>query len=393
MKARFIPRSLASGLIAILLLSAGCHRRQAPATPPPPTVTAQQPTRQEVIEWDEYPGRLTAVDMVEVRARVSGYLESIHFQEGAMVRKGDLLCVIDPRPFEAELAKQQAAMVQAQTRLEWSSNEVARAERLVKSRAISEEEADSRNKAQTEAQAGIQSARAAVDVAKLNLEYTRIIAPISGRIGRKLITEGNLVNGNQGQSTVLTTIVSLDPIYGYFDADEHSVLKYQQMSREGTGLRMGEVPCELELANEKDFPHKGRLDFVDNRVNPETGTLRVRGIFSNPAPNYALLPGFFCRVRVPGSGKYSAVLIPEQAIGTDQGRKFVYVAAPDDSLEYKPVELGPLLSEGRVIRQGIGSNDWVVVNGLMGIRPGVKVKVDRARAAAAAREKPDGATK
>jgi multidrug efflux system membrane fusion protein len=346
-------------------------------------VTVHQPVGREVVEWDEYPGRPEAVDMVEIRARVSGYLESVHFKDGAVVKDGDLLFVIDPRPYQAELAREEAALLQAQTRLEWAINEVTRAERLVKARAISEEEADSRHKARREAEAGVQSAQAAVDVARLNVEYTRITAPISGRISRKLLTEGNLVNGNQGQSTLLTTIVSLDPIYCYFDADEKAVLKYQQLSREkkGLDLRNGEVACELELANEKGFPHKGVLDFVDNRVNPGTGTLGVRAVFANPEPDYVLQPGFFARVRVPGSSKYPALLIPDAAVGTDQGQKFVYVVNEQDTVQYKRIELGPSFDGWRVVRNGLEPEEWVVVNGLMSIRPGVKVKPERAGAA------------
>jgi multidrug efflux system membrane fusion protein len=331
------------------------------------------------VEWDEYTGRLEPVDMVEVRARVNGYLASIHFKDGAMVKKGDLLFVIDPRPYQAELDRAKASLNQAETHLEWTQNDLARAERLVKSKAISEEEADSRNKAEREAEAAVQSARAAEQVAKLNLEYTQITAPVSGRIGRKLMTEGNLVNGNQGQSTLLTTIVSVDPIYCYFDPYEHSILKYQQLAREGKGqsLRDGKIVCELELANEHGFPHKGLLDFVDNRVDSTTGTLRVRGVFSNPEPDYALQPGYFARVRVPGSAKYPALLIPDQAIGTDQEQKFVYVVNSQDTIEYKRVQLGPVMDGLRVIHGGLSSNDWVVVNGLMSIRQGVKVKADR----------------
>jgi len=367
-----------SSLAAICLLATACQKTDPPAMPPPPAITANQPAQSEVVEWDEYPGRLDAVDMVEVRARVSGYLQSVHFKDGAEVKKGDLLFVIDPRQYQAELDRATADLTQAETRFELASNELDRAERLLKSKAISEEEADSRNKAKREAEAAILSARASVETAKLNMEYTQITSPIDGRIGRKLITEGNLVNGNQGQSTLLTTIVSVDPLYCYFDADEQSILKYQQLAREGKGdnLRDGRVVCELELANESGFPHKGVLDFVDNRVDPATGTLRVRGIFPNPAPDRVLQPGYFARVRVPGSAKYQSLLIPDLAVGTDQGQKFVYVIN-EDTVEYRTVKLGPLIDGLRVVREGIHSNDWVIVNGLMSIRPGAKAKATR----------------
>jgi len=377
-----------AGLAALGWLAAACHQSKPPPPRPPPAVTANQPAQREVVEWDEYPGRLEAVDMVEVRARVSGYLQSVHFKDGTEVNKGDLLFVIDPRPYQAELDRAAAELKQAESRLELAINELARAERLLKSKAISEEEADSRSKAKREAEAAIDSARASVEVAKLNLEYTHIAAPINGRISRKLITEGNLVNGMQGQNTMLSTIVSLDPIYCYFDADERSILKYQELAREGKqeSLRDGRAPCELELANESGYPHKGVLDFVDNRVDATTGTLRVRGVFANPGPDRILQAGFFARVRVPGSGKSQALLIPDQAVGTDQGQKFVFVVNDQDEVEYRTVRLGPFIDGLRAVREGIQSNDWVVVNGLLSIHTGSKVNPKRAPLALAERQ-------
>ena len=378
MRIRSKLRNFAS-LAALGWLAAACHKSSPPMMPAP-AVTANQPAQREVVEWDGYPGRLDAVDIVEVRARVNGYLQSIHFKDGAEVRKGDLLFVIDPRPYQADLDRAEADLKQAESRFELASNDLVRAERLLQSKAISEEEADSRNKARREAEAAIQSARASAETAKLNFEYTHITAPIDGRIGRRLVTEGNLVNGNQGQATLLTTIVSLDPIYCYFDADEQSVLKYQQLAREGKrgNLRDGQVACELELANESGFPHKGVLDFVDNRIDPSTGTLRVRGLFPNPAPDRVLQPGFFARARVPGTAKYSALLIPDQAVGTDQGQKFVFVLDGQDTVQYRPVKLGPIIDGLRVVREGLQPKDWVVVNGLMTVRPGAKVTPTRA---------------
>ena len=342
-------------------------------------VTANQPIKREVTDWDEYPGRLESVEMVEVRARVTGYLQEIHFKDGQEVRKGDLLFVIDPRPYQAELDRWQAELKQSETRLELASNEAARAEQLLKTKAISEEEADSRNKLVTQTLASIQSGRAMVDTARLNLEYTRITAPISGRVGRKLITEGNLVNAGMGTSTLLTTIVSLDPIYCYFDPDEQSILKYEQLAREGKqpSLRGKDMVCELALATESGFPHRGVIDFVDNRIDPTTGTLRIRGVFPNPGPNHGLEPGAFARVRLPASGKYKALLITDAAIGTDQEKKYVLTVNDQDSLEYRPVKLGPVVDGLRVVREGIKAGDWIVVNGLMNAMPGAKVKADR----------------
>ena len=369
----------AAAVLPLLLTACRPQQQQKAGGWPTPTVTVNQPVQREIVEWDEYPGRLDAVEMVEIRARVSGYLQSIHFKDGAEVKKGDLLFVIDPRPYQAEVDRAMAELRQAETRLELAVNEAARAERLLQSKAISEEEADSRNKAKLQAEAAIQSAKALVEVAKLNLDYTRITAPITGRVSRKMMTEGNLVNGSQGQSTMLTTIVSLDPIYCYFEPDERSVLKYQRLAGVGNETIMrAQIPCEIELANETNFPHKGVLDFVDNRVDPSTGTLRVRGIFKNPEPDRILQPGFFARARVPGSAKYQALLIPDQAVSTDQAQKVVYVVNDQDMIEVRGVKLGPSQGGLRVVREGLQPNDRVVVNGLMAVRPGIKVKVEKA---------------
>ena len=365
-------------MAAACLAASACKKSAAPAGRPPAPVTANQPVQREVVEWDEYPGRLDAVDMVEIRARVNGYLESVHFKEGAEVKKGDLLCVIDTRPYQAELDRAEAQLKQAQTRFELASNDLVRAEKLLQSKAISEEEADSRSKAKREAEAAIQSGQASVEMAKLNLDYTHVTAPISGQISRKMVTEGNLINGNQGQATVLTTIVSLDPIYCYVDADEHAVQKYQKLAREGkrVSARGGQLSCELGLANEHGFPHHGVVDFVDNRVDPNTGTMRTRGIFPNE--DRSLMPGFFARLRLTGSAKYEALLIPDQAVGTYQAQKFVYVVNDKDEVEYRPVKLGPISDGLRVVREGVRQGDWVVVEGLMTIRPGSKVTPKKA---------------
>jgi len=375
-------------MLLLAAIATGCKPPPAgPPQRPPPPVTASQPVQREITEWDEYPGRLDPVEMVEIRARVNGYLQSVNFKDGSEVKKGDLLFVIDPRPYQAELDRAQADVNQAQTRLDLASNELARSERLRKGNIISEEESDTRSKNKRQAEAALEAARAAVAVAQLNLDYTRVKAPISGKIGRKLITEGNLVNGSQGQSTLLTTIVSQDPIYCYFDADEGAVQKYQKLAAQGRrgSVSDGEVVvCELQLANEDHFPHKGKLDFLDNRIDPATGTLRVRGVFPNP--DRLLQPGFFARVRVPGSGKYRALMIPDQAVGTDQGQKFVLVVNDQDIVESKRVVLGPAFDNLRVVREGLQPQDWVLVNGLMSARPGAKVKPTRETAAA---EKPN----
>jgi multidrug efflux system membrane fusion protein len=373
-------------VVAIGLLVTACEKSapgQAGGAPPAPPVTVNQPVFRDVVEWDEYQGRTEAVSSVEVRARVTGYLDSVNFKDGDEVKQGDLLFVIDARPYQADLDRAEADLLQAQTRFELASNDVARAVRLLKAKAISEEEADSRAKAEREAAAAIQSSLASVETAKLNMEYTRVTAPISGRIGRKMITVGNLVNGSTGVSTLLATIVSMEPVYCYFDVDEGAILKYQQLAREGKqdDLKNGKVPCEVELGNETGFPHKGLLDFVDNRLDPATGTLHVRGVFPNT--DRVLQPGFFVRARVPGSSKYPALLIPDQAVGTDQSQKFVFTVDGNNTVQYAPVTLGPQVDGLRVIRAGLHSNDWVVVNGLMTIRPGAKVNPSRVEIASA----------
>jgi multidrug efflux system membrane fusion protein len=373
---------------AIGLMTAACHNAAPPPpAPQPPAVTVTQPLEREVTDWDEYPGRMEAAEMVEIKARVSGYLESINFKDGAEVAKGDLLFVIDPRPYQAALDMANAALLQAQTHLELTSNDLARAERMLQSHAISEEETDTRRSAHRMAAAEVTSAQASVETAQLNLGYSRITAPISGRIGRRLMTEGNLVNGDQGQSSLLATIMSLDPIYCYFEADERSALKYQKLAREGKSenMRDGKIECEIGLANEAGFPHRGVLDFVDNQVDPAMGTLRLRGVFANA--DRVLQPGFFARARVPGSAQYRALLIPDQAVGADQDLKYVLTVdegGGSNKVQFHPVTLGPLVDGLRVVRTGLASNDWVAVNGLMGLRPGMTVTPQKAAAAAAA---------
>jgi RND family efflux transporter MFP subunit len=336
-------------------------------------VTVSQPVVRNVIEWDEYTGRLEAVESVEVRARVSGYLQSVHFTDGAVVKKGALLFVIDPRPYQAELDRAKAALEQANARFERTQKDFARAQQLVKSRAISQEEVDTRSADQREAQEAVQAARASVEAARLNVEFTQVKAPISGRISRQLVTEGNLITGGTGDATLLTTIVSLNPIYGYFEVDERAYLKYTRLWRNGThpGSRDAKTPVSLGLANETGFPHQGYLDFIDNRLDPNTGTMTGRAIFPNP--DSALIPGLFARTRLPGSGRYEALLISDEAIGSDQTQRFAFVVNDQNTVEYRKVEVGPMIDGLRVIRDGLKPEDWVIVNGVQRVRPGVRV--------------------
>jgi RND family efflux transporter MFP subunit len=359
------------GVAAALVLSS-CAR-PAPA-PPPPKVKVVQPVAREVTEWDEYTARLDAVDSVEVRPRVNGYLQSIHFQDGAIVKKGDLLFLIDPRPYEAALQRAEADVELAKSRLALAVKNFARTKDLLASHAISQEESDIRESNLHQAQASVGEALAAMEAARLDVEFTRVSAPVSGRVGRKLVTEGNLINGGVGtQSTLLTTIVSLDPIYAYFEADEGSLLKYDRLARSGQrpSSREYKNPVHVALADEEGFPHEGVMDFVDNQVDRGTGTIVGRALLPNP--DLSLIPGLFARLRLPGSGQYRAILLPDEAIGSDQSQKFVYLVDGESKVQYRTVKLGPLVDGLRVVREGVGQEDRVVVAGLQRVRPGLKV--------------------
>lgn len=359
---------------AVVLLSgplAAC-RAPAPPPPPPPTVTVAAVIQRPVKEWDEFNGRVEAVEKVELRPRVGGQITRVAFREGAEVRKGDLLFVIDPRPFAAELARAEAQLAQARTRVELAQKEVARARTLVDVQAISREEFDARTSALAEAEAGVAAADAAVRSARLNLEFTQVRAPISGRVSRAEVTEGNLVT-TQPTATLLTTVVSLDPVYVYFEGDEGTYLRYQALARAGRrpSSREARNPVELGLADETGTPRRGTMDFVDNALDPATGTIRARAVFANR--DRALTPGLFARVRLIGSGTYDAVLVRDAAIGTDQDRKYVLVLGADGALAYRPVTLGRLVDGLRVVTSGLQAGEQVVVTGLARVRPGMKV--------------------
>jgi multidrug efflux system membrane fusion protein len=367
---------------AILVQILGCSKPQekeaaAAGQTPPPKVKVAQPLQKEVLEWDEYTGRIEAVETVEVRARVDGYLDKVNFRDGDKVKKGDLLFVIDPRPYRAELNRAEGELERARARLELAKNDLQRAEHLRRAKAISEEEYDARSKGQREALAAVRAAEAAAQTARLNLEFTEIRAPISGRIGRELVTEGNLVSGGGAGGTLLTFIVSIDPVYVYVDADERAVLKYRRLAEAGkrTSARESQIPAKLALLDESEFPHEGYIDYIEPRMDPSTGTLRARGVFKNP--NELLSPGFFARLRVPGSPPYQGLLVPDRAIGTDQGQKFVWIAKDDGSVEYRRVVPGVASGQMRVISEGLQPDEWVVIEGIQKIRPGTKVDAER----------------
>ena len=361
-------------LSGLLLLMTACNQQQPTAAPPPPPkVTVSQPINREIVEWEEYTGRLEAVESVEVRARVNGYLQSIHFKNGATVKQGDLLFVIDPRPYQAELERAKADLALANAKLERTGKDLTRAQMLVRSRAVSEEEVDTRVSDQRQAQESVQAARAMVNAAQLNVEFTQVRAPISGRISRHLVSVGNLINGGTTQSTLLTTIVSLDPIYCYFEADERSYLKGIRQLRNGdrTNGRAAKQPVYVALADEENFPHQGSIDFLDNRLDQNTGTITARAVLPNP--DLLLAPGLFARVRMPAGDKYKALMLPPEAVGSDLSQQFVFVVNDQNVAQYRQVTLGPIIDGLRVIRNGIQPDEWVIVKGVQRARTGAKV--------------------
>jgi len=373
----FVAPAIAVALAGVLTSLPSCGKSGAP-TPPAPKVKVVQPLVREITEWDEFTARLEAVDSVEVRPRVGGYLESINFVDGVLVKKGDILFSIDHRPYSAVLRRAEADRALAATKLALAKKNDARAAGLLASHAISQEEADIRESNLHQAEASLKEADAAVDAARLDVEFTEVSAPISGRVGRKLVTEGNLITGGSGsQGTLLTTIVSLDPIYAYFEADEGSLLKYDRLAREGLrpSSRDQKNPVHVGLADERGFPHEGAMDFVDNRVDRGTGTIVGRALLPNP--DLSLIPGLFARLRLPGSGQYKATLLPDEAIASDQSQKFVFVVDGENKVQYRPVEIGPLVDGLRVIRKGVAAGDWVIVAGLQRSRPGIAVDAQR----------------
>lgn len=353
---------------SIALLS--CHKQVPSPEAQPPPVTIAKPVQRGIIEWDYYTGRTAAVESVNVTPRVSGYIDNITFRAGDLVNKGDLLFVIDPRPYQAVLDQAKAQQRQAEANQQLQDANFARQDRLRQTGVIAKEDFDTALSNKNQAAASVLAAEAAVESAQLNLSFTQITAPIRGLISRELVTVGNLV---QTDTTLLTNIVSVDPIYAYFNVDERSFLKYQQLVREGklTDARFGAVPISLQLENEKSFPHQGSIDFINNQFDSSTGTLQVRGLFPNA--DGVLIPGSFVRVRVAGSPLHPALLVSDRAVGTDQGQKYLLVVGQENVVVVKPVELGPEADGLRIVRSGISGDDEVIVNGIVNARPGSKV--------------------
>ena len=362
-------------LLCPLLALTGCG--EAPkqsAAPPPPVVTVAKPAQRTIVDQDEYVGRFVAVDMVEVRARVSGYLEKVHFRDGQTIKQGDLLFSIDKRPFQNALAQAKANLALTKSNVTFTEADYARAQQLLRDRTISEQVFDQRAQANRNAQASVTANEALVKQAELDLEFTELRAPISGRIGDRRVTEGNLVTGGTaGNTTLLATVVSMDPIRLEFSLDESAYLRYERLSSGGKDItsREASVMVGLKLIDERDFAHRGYMDFVDNVIDRGSGTIRARAQFSNP--DSVFTPGMFARVRVPGSPAYAALLVPDGAILSEQARKYVLVVDGESVARQRYVTLGELVDGQRVIKDGLASDDRLIVNGLMRARPGVKV--------------------
>jgi RND family efflux transporter MFP subunit len=369
-------------LLAVALSGCGDKAPQQAATAPPP-VTVAQPVKRTVTDWDEFTGRFEAVEEVQVRARVGGFVTSIEFRDGAFVRAGDLLYVIDPRPFEAVAEQADGQLADARAKAELAKRELDRALTLNQTQAVSDSIVDQRRQTLQAAKAAQMQAEGLLKAAQLNIEFTHVVAPIGGRVSRRLVTVGNLVQGSEGTSTLLTSIVSLDPIYVYFDMDEATYVRNNRLWFEGKrpSSRDNPNPVQITLVGETKPSHHGKMDFLDNRLDVSTGTLRGRAVIPNT--DYSILPGQFGRVRLIGSSPYDALLVPDTAIATDQSRKIVFVVKADDTVEAKPVVLGPLDEGLRVIREGLKAEDRVIVDGLQRARVGAKVAPHTAPAAPA----------
>ena len=363
--------SLRSPAVVLLVggFALGCEKAQS--APPPPQVTVAPAISRTVADEDQFTGHFESKNSVEVRPRVGGFVERVAFTEGALVHQGDVLFTIDARPYEAEVSRAEAVLAQAKTRKELADMELERAQRLVSTQAISREELDARTSGRAESDAAIKAAEAALRLARLNLEWTVVRAPITGRVSRAEVTSGNLVQAGPPAATLLTTIVSLDPIYVYFDSDEQAYLKYMQVRPASAGARGIGRTVYVGLASESGFPHEGSVDFVDNQVDRSAGTIRIRAVL----PNKSLLftPGLFARVRLVDGNRHDATLIQDRAIGTDQDRKFVLVLNDDNTLAYRPITTGRLVDGLRTVESGLKPGERVVVNGQMRVRPGMKV--------------------
>jgi multidrug efflux system membrane fusion protein len=368
-----IPSSITiSTLVAVLGVTlAGCARVESRGAPPIAQVTAAPALERDITEWDEFTGRLEAVQSVSVRPRVSGLVSEVSFTEGSLVHQGQVLFQIDDRPFQAQVDRLRAELAQATVARDRAVTEMNRADRLATEGAMALEERERRGTSSADATAHVDAATAALREAELNLEFTKVVSPIDGRVSRALVTRGNLVSGGQGDATLLTTVVSVDPIYASFDADEQAFLRFGDRARQAAVSGNGSLRVEVALADEDGFRHEGTLQYLDNRLDPSTGTINGRAILRNP--DGRLTPGLFVRLRLPGAVTHKGVLVEDRAIGTDLDRRYVLVVGRDTKVESRTVVLGPLVAGLRVVRKGLEPGDLVVINGLQRVRPGMPV--------------------
>lgn len=374
---RFTRRLAMAGVsilaAAVLTACSGSHAEEA-GMPPPPSVSAAPVLVKQVSQWDDFSGRVEAVESVELRPRVSGYIDKVNYVEGQEVKKGDVLFTIDARSYRAELDRATAELNRARTQAHVSRSEADRARRLSDQQAISTETWEQRRAVSEQALAQVQAAQAAVDAARLNMEFTQVRAPINGRAGRAMVTAGNLVTAGDSAS-VLTTLVSLDKVHVYFDADEGTFLRYAQMARKGErpSERDSELPVKVGLSGEDGYPHEGKVDFLDNQVTRSTGTIRVRALLDNA--DRAFTPGLFARVQLLGSGQFQAMLIDDKAVLTDQDRKFVYVVDKDNKAQRRDIQLGRNADGLRIVEQGLKAGDRVIIDGVQKVfMPGMPVQ-------------------
>jgi len=360
-------------LTLVVTLVPGCKGAVSPQAPPPATVTVSQPLQRDVVRWDQYSGYLSSPKTVTVSARVSGLIEQAPFQEGAIVHVGDLLFKIDARPFQADLDNKKAAVEQARATAIKAKADFGRSSELIRAQVIAPSDFDTTKASYGEAAASLNAAQAALETSRLNLEWTDVRAPITGRVSRMNVTVGNLVNGGSGQPTALTTIVSIDPLYSYINVPESVALRYQELALKDKkdNVAGANVACSLQLENETNFPHQGAIDFVDNQVDVNTGTQQIRCVINNPTT--VLTPGLFALTRIPASGRYSAILIPDAAVNTDQDERYLLIVGANNVVQQRPVKLGALFGTLRSITDGLKPGERVIVNGMQFAQSGAKV--------------------
>lgn len=366
-------RRVISFALFVLLTTLGCERKQVKLEPtPPPTVTISLPIEREISEEHQFTGHTEAIQAVDVRAKVSGFIDKVAFKDGDIVKEGDLLFQIDPRPFDADVARDEAALAAAHARAKRALADLARAKGLVKGKNITQEQFDQTFADEAEAAAAVKQGEASLRTSKLNREYSTVTAAVGGRVSRAIITKGNFVFGGGGNATLLTTIVPIDPIYAYFDVDEATYLRVAKNARDPNYEK---PPVDMQLATETGFPHRGRIDFLDNKIDPATGTVQGRGEFPNP--DGVIAPGMFVKVRIRSREKRPALLVSDRAVGWDQGRKYLLVVGPDNKVEYREVVTGPLVDGLRAVEKGLKPDEWVIVNGLQRARPGATVEAQK----------------